>query len=259
MRQALNDILGRFGPVTRFSTATATTSPLFFPPWRGPLAASPFVYTAPAGVPNWYTFAGRTVLTSALYTTGATAHTITLVRPKNWTYFPAGWAKNLTLIPNGTGAKSTGLFDDPGVYSTNYKYPSPITTGTASLGDNAIGTGDYVAYQLTDGTWQLDKVASGTFNSALTLGTGTPNVTGGGVPVNGVLFFFGIAADSDPGTALACPSTLSSITVSRANLAADDVMGFMSSLHPGDPLLLISNNATNPGSWEGCSGYYSRL
>lgn len=187
------------------------------------------------------------------YTTGATAHLIGLLRPLNYTYFKVALPANTTLVPNAT------LLDDPGVFSTNYKYDGVLGTGTAALADDAITTGDYVAYQLVDGTWQLDTVASGTFGASLTLTTGTPNVTGGGVPAGSPLYFFGVAGDKDPATGQSQPQTLIAASQTRDATWASNGYGVVSALHPGDPLLFYSPNTTNQGWLEYLCGYHARF
>lgn len=251
MRRSLEDILGYFGPLGRFTASGGTAFAALVPPAPGGLGSSPARYSDDNRMPNWYG-APRTVVTSLLYSATSTdVHTLTYLRPKNWARIKNAVAKTGTTFV---------LAADPGVYSTNYRYSSPIGTGTAALSDNPIATSDYVAYQLNDGTWQLDTVASGTF-AALVVNTGVPNITGAQVLANSPMFFFGAVGDADPATGLADPTTVTangSAATLRVQMADEQICGFLSGLHPGDPLILYSNNATTAGIIEGVSGFYAR-
>ena len=251
MKNIISDMYGRFGPINRSTQTAGTVITVLVPPSPGALGSAPLRYSYSgtggwAGA-NWRTV-GRTVITAALYTTAATAHTLTMLRPKNWSYVSTAVAAGGTTIVLG---------ENPGTYSTKYKYPSPITTGTAAVADNGIATGDYVAYQLVDGTWILDTVTVSSLT--LTPGTAVPNVTGGGVLANSPVFFFGIPTDKDPATGYADPGTLTIASTNRINHFDDDILGWGNALHPGDPIMLYSNNATNAGSFEGVAGYYSKF
>ncbi len=244
---------------------TAITA--LIPPNRG-AAGPPLLYQVDGqGQPNWIKGQGasKTHITRLQYTSGATAHTLTLFRPQNWTTFAAQVAKNTTSIT---------LSDDPGVFSTNYRYPLPAQPGGAaswkvnppgtanavgpSVADDAIASGDYVAYQLSDGTWRLDTVASGTFAGAnLVLTTGTPNVTGAVILKNSPLFLFGTTGDNDPATGTTHPTLPTIASTNDQNWDDGGVLGLFSTLHYGDPCFLLSNNATNAGTLEFISGFYA--
>ena len=236
-------------------TATAgTVITAFVPPVRGTANGAPLLYQVDGSAnPLWVRGTGAAVthLNRLLYTTGTTAHTVTVLRPLNWTYFTTAIAKNVTAF--------TGIAADPGVYSTNYKYPLPAgQTGPANVADNAIASGDYIMYQLVDGTWVLDT-AGGSFSAgALTVTTGTPNITGGGIAKNSVLFFFGATGDTDPATNqkhFACGTTAST---TKQDLLPDQIIGSVAGIHPGDPLVVVSNNATAAGTLDAVIAYYAR-
>jgi hypothetical protein len=235
------------------------------PPWPGPKLGAPswlfqMVADGQGKRPNWFEANSNyiTHVCAVLYTTAATAHTVTVMRPLNFTYFPAGLPNNRTAISNGSGSSSTGLFSDPGAYSTSYLYPLPAgLTAPAQVADHAITTGDYVAYQLADGTWQLDTIASGSFNSSLTLTAGTPNRTNGNIPAGGPLFYFGTTALSNPLTGkphLRLPTVAGT---TRQNLLPGNFETSAPLLWPSDPVLVVSNNITNAGTMDLVSGTYS--
>lgn len=267
--QAGIPVLGNFS-VSSIASGT-TAAALLIPPYPGPGGSgapylynalssfSPLVGNAPVQThANWLNAPNFGVphITSLQVNASSTQHTLLVMRPLNWTYFPSGLAKNTTAIPNGSGSSSTGLFDDPGVYSTNYKYPTAGGNFPAQVADAAIsGTNLYVCYQLADGSWQLDTIASGTFNSSLTLTTGTPNNAGGAILAGAPLFYFGAVAGTlkDPATGLAAWG--SKTLVSVQDLFQDNAVGEFAALHPGDPLFIYDANATAADSII-ASGYY---
>jgi hypothetical protein len=199
--------------------------------------------------PNW---AGWpfTHISQLVYTAAGTAHNVVIMRPLNYAVISADVAANATGF---------ALKTDPGLYSTSYKYDLPgeaAGVGSAAVANNAIAAGDYVCYQLRDGTWVADTVASGTY-AALVLTTATPNVAGGGVESGSPMFFFGVSTDLDPATGAAQP-TLASVASARQSLLSDTAFGTVAGLHPGDPLLVFSGNATAAGTLAMCTGFYSR-
>ncbi len=230
------------------ATATANTAfTQLIPPYPGPAGTAPQLYTVDAkGNPSWNDV-GTTRIKRLEYVCGSTLHQLGIMRPLNWTYFTVGVAKAITLIPNAA------LKADPGVYSTNYKNPIPPGAVPAQAADNAMATGDYVVYQLADGTWQLDTIASGTFGSSLTLTTGTPNRTGATIPAFSPLFWYGIISDTDPATALPHPQW--DCVVSIANVYSEGT-GFATALRPGEPLIFYSPNITGAGKLGLISGTY---
>ncbi len=250
---------------TRATAAGDTAFAVLVPPFPGPVNSNPFLYKLGQNLfPNWWTspmngVAHLTTINLLAVAGGTTSHSLYVLRPKNFTYFPAGLAVNLTLIPNST---ATGIAADPGLYATKYRYPTagdPGTTGIYStppgqVADNAIAANDYVAYQLADGSWQLDLIASGTFGSSLTLTTGTPNRTGGAIPAMSPLFFFGAAADADPATGGVDPA-YETIAAVR-NQIQDGITGLCHGIHPGDPLVLYDANTTDADA-VCAAGYYS--
>ncbi len=249
-------------------TASGTTAAkLLIPPCPGPPGSPPYVFNALASYApltsapsqthaNWLSAAplfGIPHISTIRVEASSTAHVLLILRPLNWTYFPAGLAKNTTVIPDSA---LTGIADDPGVYSTNYKYPTVGGAFPAQVADAAVSsTNTQVCYQLADGTWQLDTIASGTFGSTLTLTTGTPNRAGGAIPTGGVLFYFGALAGTlkDPATGLVAWSMATIVSVTTGY--QDYLQGEYAAIHPGDPLFIYDANATAADSIE-VTGYY---
>src|SRR5262245_23146195 len=107
----------------------ATVTTVLIPPFMGS-DGPPLIYQpTPTGARAKSFGPAYTHVTTVCYTNGDTAHTLSILRPKNYSWLTAA------IAANGTGVT---MYDDPGVYSTNYKWPSPISTGTAQVADNAI-------------------------------------------------------------------------------------------------------------------------
>lgn len=239
-------IVGSFH-VGQHTETAATVIVSVIPPWPG---VSKAFLQRPAA-PNKLVGLARTHITTVCYTTGATAHLIGIMRPFNYTWLTAA------IAANGTGLT---VYDDPGVYSTNLKYPSPLSTGTATVADNAIAAGDYVAIQLKDGNWHVSTIASGTFGGGnLVLTTAVPNITGGGAAIGAPVYFFGVIANSNPLTGAVNPQTTIADSLTRDKSWAEANVGPVAALHPGDPMLFYSPNGTNAGTLEFISGFYSKL
>lgn len=238
-----------FGTFT-LSTATANAGTAFtrlIPPWRG-AGIAPLLYKHNQGRPNWHTPGAYTTLTQLTVTDGGTAHDYVVMRPFNYALVTTDVAAN---------AATFILADDPGLYATTYKYALPAEAGgvVSAVADNAIAASDYVAYQLRDGTWILDTVSSGTY-AALVLATSTPNVTGGGVEAGTPMFFFGVAANSDPATGTVNPTLKAGAASSRINLLPDNALGGLTSLRPGQPMFIYNANASNASTLNVGHGCY---
>lgn len=187
-----------------------------------------------------------TVCDQVVYTDGGTAHSLLFMRPFNWTYLTADVAANGTVVP---------IAYDPGVYSTNYKYPLPGSIlKPAAVADNAIAASDYVAFQLKDGNWHVSLITS-VSSLNLTITTALPNITGGGAESGTILYFFGASGDSNPRTGTTAPALTSGAGTSRVQLLSPGQGGF-ATFNFGDPFLFYSANATAAGILN-ASGYYS--
>jgi hypothetical protein len=231
-------------------------------PFMGRSGAAPFSFLvdpaqkpdgsaiATLGKPGWIgPSSAFTHVTDLFYTSLTTQHSLFILQPLNYTYFTAAVPKNTTAIT---------LAADPGVYSTKFKYPLPGSAIVPNVADNAISTGDYCAYPLNDGTWQLDKVASGSGTTPV-LTTGTPNNTGAGIAQYAPFFFFGIQTDTNPCTGMPHPLFHSNVNTQteKFQAAAGGSMGLFASLHKGDPMIFYSSNGTNAGILEVLAGFYS--
>lgn len=258
-----NQILGTI-PAVGHSTASAGTAFAALIEPQSAADAGRYLYAVdPAqkgangilGKPNWNGQAtGYSRVTKLIYTTANTGHKIGILRPFNYSYTTANAAINQAVIV---------LKDDPGTYSTNFRYPlsgTPSGGGgaliPAAVADNAIAGSDYVAYQLKDGTWILDTVAS-VSGFSVTLTTNIPNITGGGVLINTPVFFFGVVGDKDPNTGLVNWQTTTIANTNRQDLLPDYLAGSVNAMHRGDPLIFYSPNTTGAGILDSALGYYS--
>jgi hypothetical protein len=235
-------VLGSFN-VGRATAAGATAFVQGVPPFMGQ-ASIQFV-SSPSNL------RGITHITRLLYTTGATAHQIGVMRPFNWTTTSAAAAVNQAVI---------NLTANPGTYSAGLAYPNALGSGTSALSgavaDNGIAAGDYLAFQLTDGTWWFDKVSS-VATLAITMTTSLPNVTGGGVASGARVYFFGVIGDKDPNTGVVNPQTTTVASTNRIDQIQDQTGCGIAALHVGDPLLFYSPNTTDAGVLDGIMGFYA--
>ncbi len=260
--QAGIPVINTFG-VSSIGSGT-TVAALLIPPCPGPIGNPAYLFNAQAAntpkVPalsatkaNWLAAPnfGVTHITSLQVIASSTSHTLLVLRPLNWTYFPAGLPASTTVIPNSA---LTGIADDPGIYSTNYKYPTAGAVAPAGAADAAISsTNKAVCYQLADGSWQYDTIASGTFGSTLTLTTGTPSTAA--ILAGAPMYYFGAVAGTlkDPATGLVGFGIATTVSVTT-NLS-DSLIGEYSGIHVGDPLLIYDANGTAADSLV-CTGYY---
>jgi len=195
---------------------------------------------------------GKPHVTKVIYTTtSSTAHLISILRPLNFT------AVNGAVAAGGT---TINIFQDPGIYSTNYLFGSTCNGAPTQVADAGIAGGDYFAVQLADGTWWFSSVTS-VSTLALTV-PAIPTPTGSSPPgiLNGAIFYwFGIATDTDPATGQVQPSTQIAASQTRDTSWYDPYYGVVSALHDGDPLLFYSPNPTAAGILEAMFGYYSDI
>lgn len=254
----MNRIPFGFGPATA-AGGTAFIQGII--PYPGAAPGAPLLYAQVPGnngnSPNWWGAGSNSVFTVVdriQYSTNGIAQKVGLLQPLNFAYVTTAVAINT----------ATFILDkDPGVYSTNYRYRLNNSNVPASVANNAIAAGDYVAYQLVDGTWIFDTVASGTY-AALVLTTNVPNISGGGVNAGAPMFFFGVVGDKNPAngqvpfqTTIPVYGTAGSVTGSSQNQEIySQWTGLWQSIHPGDPVIFYSPNTTTAGTLDMVTGYY---
>lgn len=256
MNYSGNEIFGLLNvPSAKGTDATVTTQVI--PPWQGYPGNAPFIYNPSANanaIPKRFP-EGITHLKKLVYTNGATAHVLSILRPLNYTWLTAAIASAGTVA---------NVFDDPGLYSTNYKYAANTATFTAAVANSGIQANDWVVIQLNDGTWFSSKVAS-VATLAVTLSTAVPTVTGGGAALGAIVYFYGAPVNTntkDPATGYAEVKATVTANATSGNQYAvfndDGGLGFMSAFHHGDPLLFYDPGTTNLGTLDYITGYYSR-
>lgn len=190
---------------------------------------------------------GVTHVTDFSYVIGTTAHTMTVMRPLNYTWLTADAAAGQAVV---------NVYDDPGLFQTanRYKYPLPNAVTSPSAADNGIAGSDYVVYQAAAGQWVVDTVAS-VSSLAVTLTTNLPT---GGAKNGALLYFFGITTDVDPVTNEAhLQMDLDAAGSGTTRYTLQNQNGLWTTHHAGDPVIFHSSNGTTAGTFELIAGFYS--
>jgi hypothetical protein len=178
------------------------------------------------------------------YRAAGTAHTLTIMRP---------FART-TLTAAAAGAQAViNIAADPGNY--------PATVRTA---DNAIAANDYVVVELPDGTFHIGIVSS-VATLAITLTANLPTL---GAASGAKVWFFGVAANTNPNDAQANPTfTMTASAITTLGNDPGEAMGSVCGSFVGptglgldgkyEPLLVQSNNATAQGFLESVFAVYT--
>lgn len=202
----------------------------------------------------------KTILTKLRYTSGGTAHTLTVLKEK----------ARCKLAVAAAGAATSLIVDrDPGKYSTDptmggagtYAAGVPLGRGiTPSTADNAIAANDYIAFELADGTPAFAKVTAVATDSATGRVTLTvAAISAAGANVGAQVWFFGVAGDTDPQTNAvdqALKPTVSTAT-DFPNTSAVGTEPVEISRRMFSPLLVYSDNITAAGTLEEGSASYA--
>lgn len=186
----------------------------------------------------------KTKLCNLVYTSGSTAHTLTVLRPLAVS----------TLTANAAASQAVVVLNrDPGAYAAGRLADGLPVVQTA---DNVIAANDYVLLQLPDSTVLNTTVSSVVVNSDGTVNlTLSANVPTGGALKGAKLWWFGVETDTDPNTAKAHPAfkpTVSATTTFQ-NTAGGSLV---ESIFNFNPLLITSNNATGAGTIVNAGGMY---
>jgi hypothetical protein len=208
------------------------------------------LWTAGPNQPNWYSLGWMTRVTRIAYLSGTASHLLTCMRPKNWAVTTQAMPQNF---------KTMTLATDPGLYSINYKYPIPPGAVPSQVADHALVSGDYITYQLDDGSWQLDtvNVVAAPPPVSFSVNVGTPNRAGATLRAGAPVFYFGLPTLLDPITGMLDPNWSTAPPASgTAHDVFTDSVNLISALRLGDPMCFFSNNATTAGELELISGYF---
>lgn len=173
---------------------------------------------------------GYTRLTTVVYTSAGTAHTLTFLRPLGATTVASAGA---------TGQAVVNLTANPGT--------------TAAYGGitNGIAANDFVAIRTaSDGITRLYKVSS-VSTLAVTM---TANLVVA-VAAGDKVWFFGAAGDTDGRTGSAHPAFLPIVSVT--NTYTDREAGVVATVAKDEPILVNSNNLTAAGSLDQVSWVYT--
>lgn len=182
------------------------------------------------------------IVTGFQYTPTNTAHTVTIMRPMGAALLSAAVA---------AGDTTCTLASNPGTYTNK------------ATANNVIATGDWFMIQLNDGTFYTPvaaaatSTASNTTVSSLTLTLAAfPYAASAG----NIVWWFGIAADTNPADNLAHPKFLTptaNTAMALGNTVDAGIAGLVSSFGKSEPLLLHSNNATGAGQFDYVNVAYS--
>lgn len=145
------------------------------------------------------------------------------------------------LYANDLAGQAGSSRNTASVLAVSGAKPITCTVAPKDPAGNAAAASDIIAYQLTDGTWEFNTVAS-LAGSIITLTTNIAGVDAGGgataIAAGGKVMIFGIIADG----AVQSISLTASVVTRRGE--GDIVM-----VHPhiGEPWYLSITNATNAG------------
>lgn len=189
----------------------------------------------------------RTKVAFLAYTSGGTAHTITL-----W-----GELSRCKTTAAVAGAATSIILDrDPGKYSLLPEWAGRgITPSTA---DNAIAANDYLYVQLTDGTFLLTKISAAVTNSDGTVTVTVSAVPGAGIARAATVWFMGAVGDTNPRTNAAHPTlkpTVSAQTLYPSTAAGGGSVVYQS-FHMESPVIIYSDNPTAAGTLDYGSATY---
>lgn len=182
-------------------------------------------------------------LAAVVYTAAATAHTLTVMRPFNWTTFTADAAASQAVV---------NIAADPGTYSSGGLKDNPGNY-TPSVANNGIAANDFVVYELPDGNFTLDTVSS-VSSLAVTLSNNVPT---GGVRKGMKLWFFGIITNTNPLTGVA-HATWALADSATTTLEPTAGVPLLRTTHKDHPMILHSGNATNAGTLVRASAFYTK-
>jgi hypothetical protein len=194
--------------------------------------------TATAGTAFYALIPGRgdkrVKVTEFEYQSGSTLHTLTFMVPKSTVKLAAAAAQSATSLV---------LASDPGQWGS-----------AKSVASRAAAANDYIAYQLSDGTWAYNEITAVSLNSVSGLLTVTVTEIGAALPIGTVIYYFGLATDTNPRTNLA--NFIMKPTISATTVYGDDNGVLMTGWTYGEPVLVTSNNLTAQGYLNYLSGLY---
>lgn len=192
---------------------------------------------------------GIITLTKAVITCTA-AQLVSALSPLNWTTLAADGAATTA------GNASITLSADPGLYSVSYRGGrQPQPPNAFSTANNAIAAGDWIGFQMADGTWVADLVTAVAGSSTILVGL-TSALGTGGVKQGSLVYFFGVPADINPATGRKRPQTTFPASSAR-DTSWNSTDGIAFTLFNGDPMLLLAGNTDNATKINYATGRYA--
>jgi hypothetical protein len=194
-----------------------------------------------------------TLLNFAQVTVSTTAQTLIAMRPVSALTIPNTSVRAscyLTAAAAG-GQAVINVNQNPGTF-TVYSYPNGGVPRTAN---RTVSSGDYVAYQYPDGTWEVNTISSiSTLAFTLTNNLSTGN-SSFGLAANAPVWYFGPTTQVNPYDGLAHP--VFTLPASGVINFGSEAFPLMSTLGLNEPLLLYCANATAASTLERVSASYA--
>lgn len=175
----------------------------------------------------------KTKVTAIQVKNQGTAHTLTCLRPLG---------KTTVASVAAAGQAVVNLTADPGDYDAGAVKPG--------VADNPAAAGDYLAFEMPDGTYYFDTISSITLLAA----TLTSNVPTGGIAAGATVWFLGIAADTNPVNGQDHPFL--NVPVSTTTNWQNYWSPLFQSHGAYEPLLLQESNETAAATVNYISGVY---
>lgn len=178
-------------------------------------------------------------VTNLQYKASTTAHTLTAMR----------------CLGNGTVQTAT-------VASGTTITVDTASCAAAAMTGDVLSAGDFIVYQYTDGTYELNTVGSVVAGTGvITLGTALQAVKT--IAAGTTVWYMGVAGDTGHIQLPADASTLMTYQDPIAGVAVGGVSRDFSNVNYsrsgyGDPMIIQSDNATAAGTLYSLSGYWAK-
>ena len=202
-------------------------------------SANPAIYAlVPPAPANNYGLRKSSLFTRLMdlsYVSAGTQHTLTILKEIGRTTVASAAAASQAVV-NLTANPGTSLLGP---------------AGTASqLANDGVAANDYLVFELPDGTYYFDYVASVNVLAV----TMTNNLPTNGLAAGATVWMMGQTTDSEPTTGLAFPFLKPPVS---ARTLYTNILGIAVSGYRYSPLLVSSSNATAAGFIEYMTALYT--
>lgn len=184
------------------------------------------------------------IITTLRYSNGGTTqgHTLTFLKPVG-----------VTTVTSATtaGQKVVPLVADP----SQYLGPNGSTSGQTV--NNPTSAGDYLVFELPDGTFYFDT-ANSTVTTVVTMSTNLPTR---GLAAGAKVWNLKVTGQKDPWTGIAFPTMLAPFQIALNTVGEYTIQdienGLVRSNQQYQPMIVQSNNISVAGTIDWISGVYS--